>query len=410
MHESQIELSLIDPSPHRRLDLVPLNEQRVEELILAYRRKRPVAPIILREHATVPGRFQLVAGHHRLEAMRRVGITERWCQLVHGDDDKILTIADEECKAQHSNPYGRDHAFEAVISHYRWLMIRLLSEQPPQNAEAGYSHEDSGFGVIKKEGIGSPQLIEDLKRRHGGTLAPSGFSEKQIEAALSLFKSSALYVPTIEWARDDLAVRFGLNSEAVKAANEMVEAAGAKAVTIDSKVVRLFRKPTQAAEFCNVVAEEGIPITEHHELAKLVVNAPVQVALPDGEVFARDVTHKDLSRVGAITKRTRAFIDERRKNDPNAKAQAAADARRAEIRAKDNLRIVRARMKRTAADMSLFVDNVRAICDLTGLCAKLAGPAELADDVREFRKNWEIFLQDVKALKAAINNMEKPHD
>jgi ParB family transcriptional regulator, chromosome partitioning protein len=87
-HPADLPIDSIDPSPfqiRRRFD-------GIDELAEAMRMHGFTSRLWVREHPSIPGRFQLVFGERRLRAARAAGIQVIPCEVTQFDDRELLEI------------------------------------------------------------------------------------------------------------------------------------------------------------------------------------------------------------------------------------------------------------------------------------------------------------------------------
>jgi hypothetical protein len=70
----KIKLEYIENNPYRDLEKFPLVEDKIEQLVEIIESTRFYNNIFARPHPNKDGFFQIAYGHHRLEALRRIGI------------------------------------------------------------------------------------------------------------------------------------------------------------------------------------------------------------------------------------------------------------------------------------------------------------------------------------------------
>lgn len=86
---TEIELSDIHPSPFRRLDAYPLDEERIQRLRSSIKRTDFWQNVVVRP---LDGHYQLVYGHHRIEAARRELGTDATVHVIVKDLDDATML------------------------------------------------------------------------------------------------------------------------------------------------------------------------------------------------------------------------------------------------------------------------------------------------------------------------------
>jgi len=86
-----IEVRVEDLIPHP-LNANVMSEDYLEKLARNIQREGDYPPLVVRPHPDRPGRYQLLDGHQRCEALRRMGYREARCYLWPCDDAEALTL------------------------------------------------------------------------------------------------------------------------------------------------------------------------------------------------------------------------------------------------------------------------------------------------------------------------------
>jgi ParB family chromosome partitioning protein len=111
----------------------PINEAKVTELMESIRSVGILNPIV----AVRRGRnFRLVAGLHRLEAMKRLGITTIQCTVLEHNDVLRLELAEIDENIIRNNPSAAEHALLTVR---RGEIIEELAKQTGTLSQAATS-------------------------------------------------------------------------------------------------------------------------------------------------------------------------------------------------------------------------------------------------------------------------------
>jgi hypothetical protein len=96
----KIKLVNIDNNPHRNMRRNPVNAEQVKTLMASIQRNEWGENVIVRKHPDERGRYQLAYGHHRLAALRKLGITEAEFIVKDIDDWGMYTWMVDENESQ----------------------------------------------------------------------------------------------------------------------------------------------------------------------------------------------------------------------------------------------------------------------------------------------------------------------
>jgi ParB-like chromosome segregation protein Spo0J len=88
-----IDIKKIHPTPYRDFDLYPFEEEQIENLMLSFADNGDFGILPARPNGT-PGTYQIACGHHRIEAMRRLGFS--MADLKVGDRTASISEEDRE--------------------------------------------------------------------------------------------------------------------------------------------------------------------------------------------------------------------------------------------------------------------------------------------------------------------------
>jgi len=83
--------------PLEQLSAHPENPNRMsksnfEKLKLHIKRTGNYEPLIVRQHPDEPGRYQIINGHHRAEALRQLGVEAADCVQWQADDEQVRIL------------------------------------------------------------------------------------------------------------------------------------------------------------------------------------------------------------------------------------------------------------------------------------------------------------------------------
>jgi hypothetical protein len=178
----KIKLADLKPNPYRKIDKYPINAEKVKALINSINETSFWDNIVCRERN---GKYEIAYGHHRLEALRRIGQTEVDIPVRDIDDSTMIRImANENMDEWQSNT---SVMLETVLTAKEYLEGELAKyatweDWKKDNKTNDLFSNHADFGQAKgKQGIG--QII--LNKFLG-----ANWKQWQIQKALSILKES----------------------------------------------------------------------------------------------------------------------------------------------------------------------------------------------------------------------------
>ena len=123
-----LSLDVIDPSPFRDLKRFPLNEENVNDLV-AKMTSSGVLPATGGISVRVKGdRYELAYGHHRTEALRRMGHTKIEVLVADIDDEHMVKYLASENKALKNSGFVAQYESWLATEEYLWATNRPKPE------------------------------------------------------------------------------------------------------------------------------------------------------------------------------------------------------------------------------------------------------------------------------------------
>ena len=145
----QVRIEDIISNQRRNFKLHPMDKGHVRSLIESYEKAGDfgVIPVRLMED----GDYEQAAGHHRIEAMRKMGFTHADCKVIEADDNEMVRIMVNENNTQQGNvnPAKLD-SINAIMGQVAYAL--LLSDTPKHYCEAigiNFSNRIEKFPCIK---------------------------------------------------------------------------------------------------------------------------------------------------------------------------------------------------------------------------------------------------------------------
>ena len=96
----KIAISNIDHNPHRDMKRNPLDKAQVKTIVESINRNNWGENVIVRKHPTQKGRYQLAYGHHRLAALKNLGVEQAEFIVKDVDDWAMYTWMVDENESQ----------------------------------------------------------------------------------------------------------------------------------------------------------------------------------------------------------------------------------------------------------------------------------------------------------------------
>jgi hypothetical protein len=177
----KIKLADLKPNPYRKIDKYPINAEKVKALMNSINETSFWDNIVCRERN---GKYEIAYGHHRLEALRRIGQTEVDIPVRDIDDSTMIRImANENMDEWQSNT---SVMLETVLTAKEYLEGELAKyesweECPNSFIKALFTGTKGYFIHCKNEGVGQTTILKFLG---------ANWKQWQIQKALSILKES----------------------------------------------------------------------------------------------------------------------------------------------------------------------------------------------------------------------------
>jgi hypothetical protein len=298
-HTQTLKLSSILPNPYRDFDLYPI-EQGLVDILKASYSERDFGVIAVRPMPD--GSFQQVFGHHRIEAMRQLGITEARFLVESVDDDQMVREMVAENAGQRGGSF--ESQVDSVAAIIRRLSFNLLICENTEQfnelcfAEANDKVSNGTFGKAKANLLKDGSVGQPLISAYAHTL-----SKGVIDGALAYLKSTGITTSLINKVKAQV--------EELLAAKTREEKARVKA----------------AAEAAKAAAEEEARAKAAAEASRIAAERATAARRAAAEAKAK--ADADQARKLEASRKARAAQEAAIR----AKAQEAADARKDALRA-----------------------------------------------------------------------------
>lgn len=279
-----ISLDTLANNPFRNMDLYPLDDEQVERLAHSISKNGLVNAVRARR---INRAFELVVGHHRVAAMRKLGRKEIEAEVTDDDDDQMVAIMVHENLTQRgNNPAAR---LDSVAA-YALLVTKqvFLGEgvgvgnptpttrgggESPERVQQDVAKGGPGWRMLEREINKSGEIIgvEDIQQAVA-TLKASGVMAEIVA------KAQAEVVPLEEAAdqtsNDPPAVQTTKTTSRKKRAAAVAEQAE-KPATYDKACVKLFTVNSHENAFRKTVTSargtKFIPVNQQARLARAII-------------------------------------------------------------------------------------------------------------------------------------------
>jgi ParB/Sulfiredoxin domain len=277
-----VPLDKIKPNPWRSLDLFPIDEEHVDDLVKSITRHDFWGGLKARK---IDGFYEAACGAHRIEAARRYGLKS--IDILVGDmsDDEMIDLMCRENGTQAgSNAASTMSDVVAVTRRLITIMLTKDFREIHQKYPGLFEGED-GFARARGKllaRIGDPNkdggIGRDLIIRYlGGKDSPR--NEQEIRDAIATLKMSGRYDDFVDDALAKIETEKFAKSDAAKTSAKKTEVIPkpkpVRKRTVDERCARVFKNDTQFRAFRDAVTTEAakrfIPVDQQMKVAKMIV-------------------------------------------------------------------------------------------------------------------------------------------
>lgn len=197
----KIAVSKIRANPFRRIASYPIDKAKVEALKTSIRETEFWDNILLREKPGKPGLYELAYGHHRLQALKELGIAEIDVPVKDLDDATMLRImAGENMDVYRSDPrvinetvqaardfltaeLGKYESWEECEPSHGGAITSLVFCMHRKAKDKKNNPERWFFNQMKSDGIGRSAIC---------TFLGDNWTENMVKNAISIISDEAL--------------------------------------------------------------------------------------------------------------------------------------------------------------------------------------------------------------------------
>jgi hypothetical protein len=187
-----IKVSTIENNPHRDMARLPLDNDKVERLMISIKDTEFWDNVVVRPHPNGNGNYQLAYGHHRLEALRRLKVHSVNIPVKDLDDDTMLRMMARENYEWGQSPnlvletvrQVRIHLDKALAKYDSWenLQEEIMTSKNRRHIVNVFSYFQNAksFSNAKRSGVGRETILKYLGE---------GYKKHHINSAISILDS-----------------------------------------------------------------------------------------------------------------------------------------------------------------------------------------------------------------------------
>lgn len=289
-----IQLSRLKPNPERDFKVDPLDQAAVEALVASIVEDGFWGGVTARPSAT--GGYEIAAGHHRVEAARRAGLTEAEIFVGDFDDQTMVRIYSKENGLQRNNKATSIDG--AVLAAVRYLTRILMGGICGDFTTDGLFESEKAFDVargtlLKGDGIGRKLILRVL----GDT---PGMTENCIKDSLARLKASGDYARTlaaIHRQLEDEAEAARLEAERLEREQREAEARAAEERHKAEELERQRREAIEKAEAERLERQRQVQERRHLEEQSKAQQLKVQQEAAEKTQAQKDAAAKSSAQV-----------------------------------------------------------------------------------------------------------------
>lgn len=238
----QIPIDMIDPNPHRDFHLSRIINQRVERLMESYRANEDFGVLPVRSHPDKKGRYQLVGGHHRHQALKRLGIKKADAKVLSYDDNQMLEAMIDENAGQD------EKRFSVVVEAVAAVMMREAERLISKTFE-NKSDKKAQQLLLSGAGLGETLINRHVKGR---------FSLGEVREAIKYIKESDVYLSLMKRVDQSIKQQFAKASEQRKRSAAAVKAIEELEPTVSSTLLPIILTPSQSKAVRDAAKKTGV--------------------------------------------------------------------------------------------------------------------------------------------------------
>jgi ParB-like chromosome segregation protein Spo0J len=286
-------------NPYRDTTRYPIDDDAKRRLIDSYDELGNFGTLPARK---VKGGYEIAAGHHRLEALRDIGITTVPLLVSEYDDNRMVEVMTVENSTQRGqNAAALLDSVAAITYRLAKLLLTESDHHLSTNVERCFESEKAAQTargmLLAGKGIGSPVIVR---------FAPEGaLARREVESAIAALKSDGRMNQIIEEVQAEVEAELTeleskkqtptVQKEVAKKRESVTSAKTAAsnktAPTMSDKVAHLFDTTHHLTAFRKSVQEyaDVLPIESHEALAKKMLKELKELRSNGNEITANTI-------------------------------------------------------------------------------------------------------------------------
>lgn len=265
-------------NPYRDTTRYPIDEDATQRLIDSYDDLGNFGTLPARQ---VKGGYEIAAGHHRLEALREIGVKKIPLLVSDYDDDQMVEVMTVENSTQRGqNAAALLDSVAAITYRLAKLLLTESDHDLSTNVERCFESEKAAQvargNLLAGKGIGSPAIVK---------FAPEGaLARREVESAIAALKADGRMNQIIDEVQAEVeaelaeleakkqtpAVQKQVAKKREAVTSAKTAASKKTAPTMSDKVAHVFDSHHHLTAFRKAVQEysDVLPMKNHEALAK----------------------------------------------------------------------------------------------------------------------------------------------
>lgn len=221
-----VDINSIAPNPYRDFGIYPIDNEQVEGLMASYEHNGDfgVIPVRLAQYEYEDGDivYEQAAAHHRLEAMRALGMDRVKVEIHDFDDDQMVGVmVDENMRQKGNNAAGMLDSMASIVSRVAYLL--LICESVDDLYEASPFLQERADGAISPQAFSNAKA--SLNKGNGvglemTNLFCSGYTKGQYQSLMKALASSGKLSEIVNAVSDQVDAELEERDAAAKAEQE----------------------------------------------------------------------------------------------------------------------------------------------------------------------------------------------
>ena len=302
---TEINIDQIVPNPYRDFSLYPIDAEQVDALAEGYA-VRDFGIIAVRPaHYDEPGIYEQVYGHHRIAAMKQLGMVKARVLVEDIDDDQLIAeMTEENTKQQGNNVAAQVDSVAAIVSRLAYLMLISTNlETLCGITQRVLFDSEQGYLTAKKMMLSGAGLGRDLVMQY-----MPGLRRNEVAGALAVLKDTGKIGEILDRVRQEVDHELAEQVKAEAAARKEAEANRKEAARLERDAKKAAKVAADAAEVAGAARK-------------------VEAKAKAKEAAKREAVLRDLREEAAQEERERQQAESEAKLK---REQADADARQAQ--------------------------------------------------------------------------------